>query len=92
VHVKGVNQFIEEEKPWELAKNDKDQLVRVLQQAVADLLHIAELLMPFIPATAQRIAKTFENGYVNPEVGILFPKFEPSKVATKAPAAPSKES
>ena len=76
VHVRGVNQYIEEEKPWELAKDDKDQLVVVLQQAVADILHIAGLLMPFIPATTQRIAQTFADGTVHPEVGILFPKFD----------------
>lgn len=81
VHVRGVNQYIEEEKPWELAKSDQDQLVVVLQQAVADVLHIAGLLMPFIPATTQRIAQTFADGKVHPEVGILFPKFD--DVATK---------
>ncbi len=76
VHVRGVNQFIEEEQPWELAKSDKAQLTVVLQQAAADLLHIAGLLMPFIPATSQRIAQTFADGKVNAEVGILFPKFD----------------
>lgn len=76
VHVRGINQYIEEEKPWELAKTDKDQLVQVLEQATADLLQVARLLMPFIPATSERIIKTFEGGRVHPEVGILFPKFE----------------
>jgi methionyl-tRNA synthetase len=75
-HVKGVNQYIEEEKPWELAKSDQEQLATVLRQAVADLLQIAELLMPFMPATAMRIVQTFEGGKVNAEVGILFPKFD----------------
>jgi methionyl-tRNA synthetase len=76
VHVKGVNQFIEEERPWELAKTDKEQLALVLQQATADLLHISGLLAPFIPATAQRIAQTFADGRVDTSVGLLFPKFE----------------
>jgi methionyl-tRNA synthetase len=76
VHVRGVNQFIEEEKPWELAKNDHDQLEKVLQQAVADLVHIAKLLTPFIPATAARVAQTFAGGNVDSSVGILFPKFD----------------
>lgn len=76
VHVRGINQFIEEEKPWELATSDHDRLVEVLQQSTADLLHVAGLLLPFIPATSARIAKTFEGGKVNPEVGILFPKFD----------------
>jgi methionyl-tRNA synthetase len=76
VHVRGVNQFIEEEKPWELAKSDKEQLSEVLHQAVADLLHIAKLLTPFIPATADRVAQTFAAGHVDSSVGILFPKFD----------------
>lgn len=76
VHVRGVNQFIEEEKPWELAKSDKEQLAAVLGQAVADLLHIAKLLMPFIPATAGRIGQTFAGGKVDSSIGILFPKFD----------------
>jgi methionyl-tRNA synthetase len=76
VHVRGVNQFIEEEKPWELAKSDHAQLQTVLSQAVADILHIAMLLAPFIPATAGRIAQTFAGGTVDPGIGILFPKFD----------------
>lgn len=76
VHVRGVNQFIEEEKPWELAKSDHEQLVKVLQQAVADILHIGQLLTPFIPATAARVAQTFSNGKIDGSVGILFPKFD----------------
>lgn len=81
VHVKGVNQFIEEEKPWEMAKTDTTQVSDVLQRAAGDLLHVAELLMPFVPATSARIVKTFEGGKVNQEVGILFPKFDEAKPA-----------
>ena len=76
VHVRSTNQYLEEEKPWELAKSDKDQLVNVLQQAAADLLHVSALLKPFIPATSERIAKTFGAGKIDTNVGILFPKFE----------------
>lgn len=85
-HVRGVNQFIEEEKPWQLAKSDPEQLVTVLQQAVADLLHIAAMLQAFVPATSDRIQATFAGGKVNTEVGVLFPKFEesaPTKTVTK---------
>lgn len=76
LNVKGVNQYLEEEKPWKLAKTDPNQLLVVLQQAVGDLLHIANLIMPFMPATGRKIALTFADGTVHPEVGILFPKFE----------------
>ena len=75
-HVKGVNQYIEDEKPWQLAKTDPNQLAIVLQQSAADLLHVATLLDAFVPATADRIRATFGNGVINNEVGILFPKFE----------------
>ena len=76
--IRGLNQLIEEEKPWELGPDgkraDPGHLSEVLHHAVADLVQIATLLMPFIPATAQKIAATFADGAVHPEIGILFPK------------------
>jgi methionyl-tRNA synthetase len=72
--IRGLNQFLEEEKPWELAKSDTAHLAEVLHHAVADLVQIATMLLPFMPATAQKIAATFANGAVHPEVGLLFPK------------------
>lgn len=72
--VRGLNQYLEEEKPWELAKSDTTQLAEVLHHAVSDLAQIATLLMPFTPETAKKIAQTFADGQVHPEVGLLFPK------------------
>jgi len=72
--VKGLNQYIEEEKPWALAKTDTEQLAYVLRQAVSDLDQISMLLLPFLPTTAGKISATFADGKVHPEVGILFPK------------------
>ncbi len=72
--VRGLNQYLEEEKPWALAKTDVNQLGEVLHHAVADLIQIAMLLMPFMPVTAQKIAATFADGQVHPEIGVLFPK------------------
>jgi methionyl-tRNA synthetase len=72
--IRGLNQFLEEEKPWELAKHDKAHLSEVLHHAITDLNQIAALLMPFMPETARKIAATFEGGTVHPEVGVLFPK------------------
>jgi methionyl-tRNA synthetase len=76
VLIRGLNQFLEEEKPWEIAKTDTDHLSEVLHHAVADLVQIAALLMPFMPGTAQKIAATFAGGQINDEIGILFPKFD----------------
>lgn len=79
---RGLNQYLEEEKPWELAKTDTTQLAEVLHHAVSDLVQIATLLMPFMPETAKKIAQTFANGQVNLEVGVLFPKFDQPPKAT----------
>lgn len=75
--VRGLNQFIEEEKPWVLAKNnDTDHLREVLSYMASDLIQIAELLEPFMPETSQKIIYMFNTGIVKPIEGTLFPKFD----------------
>ena len=76
VLIRGLNQYLEEEKPWQLAKDSHEQLVEVLHHAVADLVQIATMLMPFMPETAGKIAASFAGGVARTEVGILFPKLE----------------
>jgi len=93
--VRSLNQYIENVKPWEIAKNkDKDtdaenHLGEVLATAVGGLLQIADLLVPFLPGTAKAIHTSFETGVVQPQ-GVLFPKIyrhTPDPHAP-APAAP----
>lgn len=73
--VRGLNQFIDETKPWEIAKeNDAEHLQDVLAQAVSDLLQIAQLLKPFMPSTAEKIEHIFFKGVVRPPKENLFPK------------------
>jgi methionyl-tRNA synthetase len=75
--VRGLNQLIDTEKPWEIAKtDDADHLREVLAGFVSDLLEIAELLEPFLPATAAKIQALFKDGMVHLAEGTLFPKFE----------------
>lgn len=75
--VRGLNQYIDQEKPWEIAKTgDEDHLREVLAQQVGDLLEIAELLEPFLPETATKIKGVFETGIVRPLEGTLFPKLD----------------
>jgi methionyl-tRNA synthetase len=76
--VRGVNQYIEEEKPWTIAKeNDDVHLQEVLADAVASLLEIADLLVPFLPETAEKIQNMFSDGVVKPlKDASLFPKAE----------------
>lgn len=73
--VRGLNQYIEEEKPWEIAKNDDAAHLRdILAYQVGSLLQIAELLTPFMPETAQKIQSMFKDGVVHPIEGTLFPR------------------
>ncbi|MDK2899222.1 MAG: methionyl-tRNA synthetase [Patescibacteria group bacterium] len=78
--VRSLNQYIEHVKPWEIAKQiGKDaeaesHLTEVLAYAVGALLQIGDLLVPFLPDTADRIHRTFETGRIVPLEGVFFPK------------------
>ena len=73
--VRGLNQYIDEEKPWEVAKRgDVDHLREVLAYQVCCLLEIADLLEPFLPSTTRKIKAIFKEGLVRPTEGTLFPK------------------
>lgn len=75
--VRGLNQYIEEQKPWEINKiGDKEHLQEVLAYQVSCLLEIAELLQPFMPETALKIRHVFEEGVVRQIEGTLFPRKE----------------
>lgn len=78
--VRSLNQYLESVKPWEVAKKrdqDKDaetHLTEILATAVGTLMQIADLLVPFMPHTADVIHKMFETGVVVPSSAVLFPK------------------
>jgi methionyl-tRNA synthetase len=73
--VRGLNQYIDETKPWEVAKtNDSNHLREVLAYMVSSLLEIAELLEPFLPDTSAKIKDVFSTGMLKPLPGPLFPK------------------
>ncbi len=68
-----VDQFINEEKPWDLFKTQNPKLKSVLAHAVDQLQEIAVLLEPFLPETAQKIEEQFKGPEIkaNPP---LFPR------------------
>lgn len=75
--VRGLNQYIDEVKPWQIAKSgDEEHLREVLAYQVSNLLEIADLLEPFMPDTAAKIRKIFAAGVVQPAETTLFPKRE----------------
>ncbi len=83
--VRGLNQYIDEQKPWTIAKEkDEEHLQEVLAYIVSDLLQIAGLLEPFLPATSAAIKAIFAEGILRPAKTVLFPKIELVKTAEKA--------
>ncbi len=78
--IRGLNQYLETVKPWEVAKNkDKDadaeaHLGEILATAVGTLMQVADLLVPFMPHTADVIHQTFQTGVVKMPEGMLYPK------------------
>ncbi len=82
--VKGLNQYIEESKPWEIAKlKDEDHLREVLAYLVGSLLEIAGLLGPFMPQTSEKIQGLFAGGMLKEMPAPLFPKFDQKPAGSK---------
>ena len=78
--VRGLNQYIDEAKPWQVAKEkDDDHLREILAYQAGSLLGIANLLEPFLPDTATKIKSIFSEGIIRPIEGTLFPKFDAKK-------------
>jgi methionyl-tRNA synthetase len=78
--IRGLNQYIDQEKPWAIAKDgDPAHLQEVLAYQASSLLSIAALLEPFLPDTAAKIKGVFGGDIVKPVPGTLFPKHETPK-------------
>jgi len=65
-----LNQYIEEKKPWELAKNDKAKLVEVLGFVFQSLSSLVLPLSSFMPETTEKMKHQLET--LEPEP--LFPR------------------
>lgn len=80
--VRGLNQYLENVKPWEIAKTiqtDQEAAAHVgeiLAHSVGTLNQIATLLAPFLPNASATILATFKDGVVREQPAILFPKKE----------------
>ncbi|MCL2037996.1 methionine--tRNA ligase [Candidatus Saccharibacteria bacterium] len=75
--VQNNNKFIEEKKPWTLAKTDRTSLENVLQKLWLNLVYLSELLAPFLPETSAKIQNIFakDSGEkITENLPILFPK------------------
>lgn len=89
--VRSLNQYLENVKPWMLAKElEKDpeaapHLNEILSHAASTLMQVADFLVPFMPATAEKIHAMFDTGVVPDELIPLFPKIY---LHTEDPRAP----
>ena len=72
--VQNNNKFIDDTKPWTLAKTDREKLVGVMQLLWLNLQEIASLLKPFIPQTSDKISAIFADNDLPGGIPILFPK------------------
>lgn len=72
--VKDLNLYIEEQKPWEVAKTDNEHVGEILAYLAANLVEVAGLLVPFMPETAERIEDAFSGEQLQELEGPLFPK------------------
>jgi len=68
-----LDKYINEEKPWELAKTDIDRLKSVLAHCIDRIQEIAILLQPFMPETADSILEQFKQTKINSKKP-LFPR------------------
>lgn len=73
--VQAINKRIDDEKPWELAKNgETEKLAETLNSMVDDLLAVNILLTPFLPTATGKIKAIFEAEEIVPPATPLFPK------------------
>lgn len=78
--IRSLNQYLEEVKPWEVAKRrDTDpeangHLEEILLHSVGTLQQVSELIAPFLPTTAATIDHIFSGGVISPYEGVLFPR------------------
>jgi len=64
--VHAANKYIEDNKPWELAKNDETKFKEVMKKLIVDLHAIAELLTPFMPDTSDKIKQALKDKKTEP--------------------------
>lgn len=53
------NKFLDEEKPWNVIKEDREKAKHIFARASVHMLSIAGLLQPFLPSYADRVLKSF---------------------------------
>ncbi|OPZ22357.1 MAG: Methionine--tRNA ligase [bacterium ADurb.BinA186] len=72
VAAQSLNQYIDENKPWSLAKENMAKCAEVLNRVRNDLIYLANFISPFMPDTAEKMKNQLET--LKPEP--LFPRID----------------
>lgn len=72
-YVRRANKFIEDEKPWELAKNNQEGFNNAMRHLLNTLSSIPETLSFFMPETSEKIKKALETKKLD---GVLFQRIK----------------
>lgn len=68
-----LNKYVDENKPWELAKNNDPRLKDVLAHLIDGILEISELLLPLLPQSSEKIREQFSRSQIKSSFS-LFPR------------------
>lgn len=58
--IRETNKYIDENKPWELAKNNQEKFEEVMKKLLYDIYNISQLIAPFMPETSEKIKKALK--------------------------------
>lgn len=64
--IREANKYVDENKPWELAKTDVVKFKEVMENLLGQVSVIAVLLKPFLPSTSEKIEMALQTGRVEP--------------------------
>lgn len=71
--LKKLDRYVDQQRPWEFVGKDSKKLVPILNHLVSEIRQLAVQLSPFLPETAAKIKKQFEQEKISPDQA-LFPR------------------
>jgi methionyl-tRNA synthetase len=66
------DKYIDENRPWELKKNNTDKFEKIIKKLLSDLYNVSNLIYPFLPETSAKIKEALKVK----EPIILFPRIK----------------
>ncbi len=66
------NKEIEDNKPWELLKSDREKFEKIMKRLIGHLYGVSDWLQPFMPETSEKIKKALKTK----ETPMLFPRIK----------------